>query len=227
LENELPSWDSTVELARKQPAFFLGNKERGHLIALSEACRIGWSGMFAEVREVRISISPTQYVVRAVGGPILPHIEQLAEWSERDLLVNAIMQVGMRVYLDPIGGGLGEAERFNNANLAMLASPLILADRGVVAVYHAEGLIGQGYCAGWPRTGPVAIPDAALPSFVVGAALPKEYFPGIPFVASDIERTFKHKRVAASSVVYYETDDLLPIGVESDEALLAEWVTRG
>jgi hypothetical protein len=134
-----------------------------------------------------VMVSPHQFHLRCISGPLLPALEQPVLWERADRLFEAAFPTGA-------------------------SCPLFYyAERGIMAIRTSAGLWCQSYEQGWPKTPPYRVVDNPQGlGLMVATALTPEHYPGLPFTLEAVEQAIPEAARPYVTIEWHPEDDLLP-----------------
>ncbi|MDQ2731956.1 MAG: hypothetical protein M3Y56_09875 [Armatimonadota bacterium] len=187
-------WGDILLSAKRHPALFIDHLQAAHLHAVHETLRLVWLGkVFERAVSATVFLSPTQYVVRCLTGPLLPIIQEFFPFNGERLLsdgwcmpwdVPPEVEESLRRRL-PKGSWFGGP---TGPWLSSPMNPLYLARRFGICIRTEAGLWSQGFEKGWPESRPFLVDDDSPVGLLAAGELDPEWFTGLPFRADDAER---------------------------------------
>jgi hypothetical protein len=225
------NWVTELRVARERPAFFIGPEEYAHINAVLWVLKPVWyNHAFADPQATQVVLSPTQYHVKCVSGPLIDPIDGQAHWGDCDILFEELIRVGDELIQQSLQDPADRLQSFRHYHLGSPGTPLILAERGLIAIRTHGGMWCQTYERGWPRSAPVLVDPAGIQTgLVVAAALTPEWFqclpfkPDRPFEIPGAREVVPAEAVPHLHVEYRSTDDLVTERILSPENI-REWL---
>lgn len=222
------SWVKTLHDCRQRPALCQGWSPTAHIDqGIHAPLQLIWEKQaFDTAQQAKLVVSPHQFHCVCETGPLLMSIEELIDWEEWDVLLQAFHEIHRQLHKV----SLDWVDRFCEPLFLFgaFSSLLILAERGVVGIRTSNGLRCQTYERGWPKTPPFVVqPDASPVGLLIAASLSPEWCPGLPFTMEDVKQAIPEAARPFVTVTWRSQDDVVPeCTVDPNCVLHAETVVR-
>ena len=193
---------ATLSLARARVEMFIGPPATAHLHCVISPIELAWKGvLFTDPRAAIIDLSPYQYVVRIVSGPLLNEIQDVFQWGGGRTLDES-WHADSTVYFDridredkplPFDERRSRSTRWRyclsgplGPRLNQPTGPSVLARQLYWGVRTDAGLWCEGYDGGWPIGKPELHSAECEIGMIAAGYLTPEYFTGLPFTKDDV-----------------------------------------
>ncbi len=207
----LEKWKATLELAKTKPQFFIGDLSTAHLAAIRDTIRVVTvSKVFGSPTKITVKVSPWQYVVSIEGEQLNPSINQLFNWADHILLIDAFEEA-LRRYHD------GELTDYNlhqlfygpTAPSFMTAlSPVYLASFFMMGIGTEQGFWHQEYRNGQPLKSLQCSVLVGKSVFVTAGILSPNSFIGLPYSKATVLDTLEPDLGENIELIWSDTDTI-------------------
>jgi len=199
------SWAEVREHAQTRPAMYVGNQATAHRTAIVECLRLVWQAkVFRHPQSVRIDLSPRQYIVRAMAGPLIRPIQQIYTFGNGETLsypwgdqnrayFSRVAQEDEQcgIVFSKMRHRRGWRYCFSGPTGPRLGEPgysFTLARRGAWGLRTDDGLWCEAYQEGAPVGKPFLLSEPSPVGLVVAADLDPQWFTGLPFTEEDVQK---------------------------------------